>query len=269
MKIQEINLIGGGFQHSPSTSGYDPVYIKWIKNGTSAPITIYVDNGIFNHVNSNSKNYAWLCESKTIIPEIYNWCVNNIGILKQKYIKVFTHDITLCSISDIFVLVQCSGKSFLNSGKIYDKTKLVSMVCSNKVLCAEHVYRLKIIDQFKDKCDLYGRGFNPIDDKLNGLKDYCFSITMENATYSNMFTEKITDCFMCGTVPIYYGIPNICDFFDKDGIIVLNDNFDIKDISFDLYKSMLLAIKNNFKIANEMLTAEDYIYINHIKNYEI
>jgi hypothetical protein len=269
MKIQEINLIGGGFQHSPSTSGYDPLYIKWIKNGTSAPITIYVDNGIFNNVNVNSKNYAWLCESKTIIPEIYNWCLNNIQILKQKYIKVFTHDITLCNISDIFVLVQCSGKSFLNSGQIYDKSKLISMVCSNKVLCAEHIYRLKVIDRFKDKCDLYGRGFNPINNKIDGLKDYCFSITMENATYSNMFTEKITDCFMCGTVPIYYGIPNICDFFDKDGIIVLNDNFDVKDISFDLYNSMLPAIKNNFKIANEMLTAEDYIYINYIKNYEI
>jgi hypothetical protein len=136
-------------------------------------------------------------------------------------------------------------------------------------LCAEHVYRLKIIDKFKDKCDLYGRGFNPIEDKVNGLKDYCFSITMENATYSNMFTEKITDCFMCGTVPIYYGMANISEFFDKDGIIVLNDDFDVKDLSFDLYNSMMPAIINNFKIANEMLTAEDFIYINHIKNYEI
>jgi hypothetical protein len=210
-----------------------------------------------------------VCESKTIIPEIYNWCANNISILKQKYLRVFTHDAALCNMSDIFVLVQCSGKSFLNSGKLYDKTKLVSMVCSNKVLCAEHIYRLKIIDKFKDKCDLYGRGFNPIEDKLNGLKDYCFSITMENATYSNMFTEKITDCFMCGTVPIYYGMANISEFFDKDGIIILNDDFDVKDLSFDLYNSMMPAIINNFKIANEMLTAEDFIYINHIKNYEI
>lgn len=269
MKKQEINLIGGGFQHSPSTSGYDPIYIEWIKNKTTAPISIYVDNGIFLNVNSNTKNYGWLCESKTIIPDIYRWCENNIDILKTKFVKVFTHDTSLPKISDIFVLIQCSGKSFIKEGNLYQKTKLVSMIASNKLLCNEHSYRMSIIEKFKNSCDLYGRGFNPISKKEDGLKDYCFSITMENATYSNMFTEKITDCFMCGTVPIYYGMPNISDFFDKDGIIVLDKNFDTKQLSFELYQSMLPAIKNNFKIANDMLTAEDYIYINHIKKNDI
>jgi hypothetical protein len=54
---------------------------------------------------------------------------------------------------------------------------------------------------------------------------------MENATYSNMFTEKITDCFMTGTIPIYYGISNIGDYFNTDGIIILDDNFKLDTIS--------------------------------------
>jgi hypothetical protein len=81
-----------------------------------------------------------------------------------------------------------------------------------------------------------------------------------------MFTEKITDCFMTGTIPIYYGIRNIGDFFNSDGIITLDDNFKIEDLSFELYKSKINAVIENFKLAKELLIAEDYIYINHIKN---
>lgn len=266
MNRQEINLIGGGFQHSPSTSGYEPIYMKWVKGIQTAPISIYVDFALQNNVNENTKNYGWLCESKTINSGLYYWCKNNIDYLKTKFILVFTHDVELVNLSDIFVLTQCSGKSFLNGGEIYTKTKLVSMIASNKLICSEHEFRHKMIKKFSSKSDHYGSGFNWLENKIDGLKDYCFSITMENATYSNMFTEKITDCFMTGTIPIYYGMNNISDFFNLDGIIILNDNFNIDDLSFDLYYSKMNAIIDNFKIAKELLTAEDYIYLNFIKN---
>ena len=170
--------------------------------------------------------------------------------------------------SDIFKLVQCSGKSFIdkNNGGLYEKTKLVSMVASNKVMCQEHQYRQEVIKKFSSSCDHYGRGFNPIQHKEDGLRDYCFSFSIENATYSNMFTEKITDCFMMGTIPIYYGMKNIGDFFDLNGIIILDDNFKIDDLSFELYQSKLESVEENFKRSNDLLVAEDYIYLNYIKN---
>jgi len=227
---QEINLIGGGFQHSPSTSGYEPLYMKWVKGQQTAPISIYVDHSIKQPTNPNTKNYGWLVESKTINPSIYDWCVNNVEYLIDNFKCVFTHDVYLTTISSIFKLTQCSGKSFLPYGEVYDKTKLVSMIASNKVMCAEHRIRQEMINKYSNKCDHYGRGFNPITNKVDGLKDYYFSFAMENATYSNMFTEKITDCFMTGTIPIYYGITNIGDFFNKDGIIMLDDNFRIEDL---------------------------------------
>lgn len=266
MNRQEINLIGGGFNHSPSTSGFDPLYMKWVKGAQTAPISIYVDRALTTQINHNTKNYGWLCESKTINGDLYEWCVNNIDYLKNNFIFVFTHDVELSKISDFFVLVQCSGKSFINNGEIYEKTKLVSMIASNKIMCEEHIFRQKIINKFSNKSDHYGRGFREIQNKVDGLKDYCFSITMENATYSNMFTEKLTDCFVTGTIPIYYGIPNIGDFFNMDGIIILDDNFKIEDLSFDLYHSKINAINDNFNRAKELLVAEDYIYLKHIKN---
>jgi hypothetical protein len=263
---QQINLIGGGFQHSPSTSGFEPLYMKWVKGNQTAPISIYVDHSIKQPTNPNTKNYGWLAESKTINSSLYEWCSINIEYLKNNFIRVFTHDVYLTSISNIFVLTQCSGKSFLPYGEVYNKTKLVSMIASNKVMCAEHKIRQEMINKFSSKCDHYGRGFNPINDKADGLMDYCFSFAMENATYSNMFTEKITDCFMTGTIPIYYGINNIGDFFNEDGIIMLNDEFKIEDLSFELYNSKIDAVKENFNLANELLCAEDYIYTKYLKH---
>ena len=264
-KKVKINMIAGGFQHSISSNDLPPKFIEWTKDG-SASISVYIDHGIYHQTTPHTKNYGWICESKTIIPAIYSWAENNSDLLKTKFIKVFTHDAQLAKTSDIFQLTQCSGKSYFKQGEIYPKTKLISMIASNKIMCADHQYRQHIIQKFSSKCDHFGRGYNEIQNKESGLKDYCFSIAMENATYSNMFTEKITDCFMTGTIPIYYGMPNISDYFDTDGIIILDDNFKVEDLSFELYYSKIKSVEKNLQLAVDLLMAEDYIYKNFIEN---
>ena len=263
---QPINMVGGGFQHTLSTNTFEPKYIEWVKGNHTAPISIHIDNDLKSNSKQHTKNYGWLCESKTINTELYNWCSSNIDHLKLNFISVFTHDVELSKISEIFVLTQCSGKSFIPYGEVYNKTKLVSMIASDKVMCDEHKVRQEMIVKYSSKCDHYGRGFNPINNKVDGLKDYCFSFAMENATYPNMFTEKITDCFMTGTIPIYYGILNIGDFFNEEGIIMLDDSFKIEDLSIELYNSKLDAVNENFRLANELLVAEDYIYEHFLKD---
>ena len=271
---KKINLIGGGFQHEESTvPNIEPKYIKWIKNDFKSSTTFYIDDSIMHYPNKNTKNYGWLVESKTIIPKVYDWAKNNVSFLKENFISVFTHDVELSQISDIFKLTQCSSKSFIAEDqiKIYNKNKLISLIASNKTMCQEHIFRQNVIKNFSTHPQVshYGRGYNYLENKIDGLKDYCFSFAMENATYANMFSEKITDCFVCGTIPIYYGIANISDFFNKDGIILLNNNFDINILSYDYYYSKLDAIKENFEIAKNILTAEDYIYINFLKELEL
>jgi len=146
----KINMIGGGFQHSVSTNDMEPKLIEWVKDG-SALISIHIDNGLQIPTNPNNKNYGWLCESKTIIPGNYLWCKRNIETLKNNFIKVFTHDVELANLSDIFQITQCSAKSYFSHGEIYKKNKLVSMIASNKVMCDEHVYRQQMIEKFKNK----------------------------------------------------------------------------------------------------------------------
>ena len=265
---QEINMIGGGFQHSPSTSGYEPIYVKWVKGHHTAAISMYIDFSIKSIPNPATKNYGWLSESKTINVGLYEWAANNIDFLKKHYILVFTHDVSLVELSDIFAL-QLTGKSFIDEkdGGIYAKSKLVSMIASNKTMCPDHLYRQQMIAKFATKCDHYGRGYREIANKIDGLKDYCFSIAMENGTYPNMVSEKITDCFASGTIPIYYGTNMIGDVFNSDGIITLDDSFSIDDLTPELYNSKMAAIIENYDIATKMPVAEDYIYKNFIENY--
>jgi hypothetical protein len=107
---------------------------------------------------------------------------------------------------------------------------------------------------------LYGRGFNDIETKDVGLKDYMFSVVIENDSYESYWSEKILDAFVTGTVPIYYGSPDIGKFFNTDGIIMLNDEFDINQLTEKDYYDRMDAIVDNFDRALKFNVIEDLIF---------
>ena len=53
--------------------------------------------------------------------------------------------------------------------------------------------------------------------------------------------------------------------FNGDGIIMLDENFDIDKLTPELYYSKMDAIKDNYERVVNMPIAEDYIYNKHIK----
>jgi hypothetical protein len=55
------------------------------------------------------------------------------------------------------------------------------------------------------------------------FQDYQFHLAIENSRQENYFTEKIIDCLITKTIPIYYGCPNIADYFDTRGWILLEN----------------------------------------------
>jgi glycosyltransferase involved in cell wall biosynthesis len=161
--------------------------------------------------------------------------------------------------------------------QIYSKNKLVSAVASNKSFLPGHVKRLDFINVISNKVDLFGRGTGrEVLSKLDALKDYMFSVAIENSSEDDYyFTEKIVDCFLTGTVPIYYGCPHIAEFFDIRGILTFKDSDELAEIidnlSEDTYKSMLPYIEYNFNkcftwpLNNDMLYD---MYYKTILNYE-
>ena len=87
-----------------------------------------------------------------------------------------------------------------------------------------------------------------------------FSVAVENDCYETYFTEKILDCFACGTIPVYLGSPDIAEYFNKDGIILLDVNFNIESLNDELYSSKKDAIQENFVKSLEYNVLEDWIY---------
>lgn len=161
------------------------------------------------------------------------------------------------------VLENCSNSKFFPFGScwiddedrsIHDKNKLISMIMSGKRQASGHVLRHTLLENLKDmNVDLYGRDSNYIEKKISGLKDYMFSIVIENQKIDNWFTEKIIDCLVTGTVPVFWGCSNIGDFFDTNGFIIFDsiDDFNEKRkyINETTYKNMLPYIKKNFDLA--------------------
>jgi hypothetical protein len=58
--------------------------------------------------------------------------------------------------------------------------------------------------------------------KMSLFADFHFAIVIENSRQTNYFTEKIMDCLLTKTIPIYWGCPNIDQFFDITGWILLD-----------------------------------------------
>jgi hypothetical protein len=59
--------------------------------------------------------------------------------------------------------------------------------------------------------DLYGMGWGefaqPVEDKLETLKEYKSTIIIENDAREHYFTEKFVHAMVAGCQPIYYGDP--------------------------------------------------------------
>ena len=85
-----------------------------------------------------------------------------------------------------------------------------------------------------------------------------YHICIENTSSKNYFTEKIIDCFLFRTIPIYWGCPNIGDYFNRDGIFTVDtigqiwrilDDEQQYDVSIDNVFAIRDAIEDNFMAA--------------------
>lgn len=90
-------------------------------------------------------------------------------------------------------------------------------------------------------------------DSKNPLFESQFHVCIENSTQKNFFTEKLVDCLITKTVPIYWGCENIDIFFNTKGFLVVNDLKGIIDACNNLtpntYNSMLEYVEENYQKA--------------------
>ncbi len=138
------------------------------------------------------------------------------------------------------------GKSYdeLMSQSKTDKSKLISVVSSNKVFTEGHKKRydfvVKLKEHFGNKLDVFGRGINNFDDKWEVLADYKYTIAIENDFIDDWVTEKYFDCIFANSLPFYYGCPNLETYVNQNSFI----RIDINDFEKSI-KAIEEAINNN------------------------
>jgi hypothetical protein len=93
-------------------------------------------------------------------------------------------------------------------------------------------------------------------DKINLFKDFQYSIIIENTKEISCFSEKIIDCLITKTIPIYYGCENITDYFNTDGWVILTSDNIIQELyeklallNDEYYSKYTNIIEENYKKA--------------------
>jgi hypothetical protein len=269
MGKKRIKIVDDTFKYLKSTMSYhESEFIQFdkVKTNDTNELLFITDFALKKVDNYNGVKVAMLVEPRAINPAIYEFIQKN----HDKFHKVFTYDKELIETCDnVEFYAHCGCCINTEDHRVYEKTKLLSFIASNKMQTIGHRFRhsiMGVFEQNKIEVANFGRGYNTIDYKLEALKDFAFSLVIENSKIDYYFTEKLIDSFITGTVPIYWGCPSIGDFFNLDGMIIFNDIDDllnkINTLSLDKYHSMLPAINDNFERAKKYLTSEDWLFQN-------
>jgi len=134
----------------------------------------------------------------------------------------------------------------LSALKPPQKTKALSCIVSGKTNHAGHRTRLAFIEamtsRYPDLIDVFGRDLEEVSlgpaykgrldrdtgfplfrrCKYDGMRDYRYSLCIENGRERNYYTEKIVDAWLSWTVPIYYGCPNLTDYYPREAFIEID-----------------------------------------------
>jgi len=140
---------------------------------------------------------------------------------------------------------------YLASNKKYLE---ISFLCGAKNVIEGHKLRHSIYSQEQNikpnKNWLYS---HPHIDKYQLFETSMFHLAIENSKNQNFFTEKIIDAFITKTIPVYWGCPNIHEFFDTKGFFIFNTEEEFFNIVNNLtekdYHSRKEYIEKNYQIA--------------------
>lgn len=281
--MKKVQAFGAPFviQHS-SCSDLKPKTFEWTLD--DQPIKVFIDGAILPGMEYQKKEgeikVAWVCESRTIFHTMHvprdTW-INNLEKICEAYDLVFTSEKELLSTHPKLQFAYAgSNLPWIKPKKediVIEKNKLCSIIASSKNYAYGHKLRHAVVEQFGNYIDVYGGANNSpriqgIDqwDKSPGLISYMFSFVIENDRYPTYYTEKLTDCFMTGTIPVYWGPPDIGDIFNVEGMVMLTPDFNLNTLSKELFDSKIEAAIQNYEITKHLEMADDYLY-RKIKEY--
>jgi len=93
--------------------------------------------------------------------------------------------------------------------------------------------------------------------------DCMFHICIEGFKNSYYFSEKLIDCFITKTVPIYWGCTVIGEYFNEYGMIMVDSVDDIinvcNQLTPEVYERFLSLVNDNYEYGMKHYRYEDIL----------
>lgn len=278
-----IRIYDTQFAHGTALGSGDlkiyPDKFTWTRsNDSSFPNLCFVSESCFGEINGirELNKIGLLIEPVSIDSTHYSIARN--PEFQKKFDFILTHSQNLINLNpEKFVFYPFMGCWIkLEDRCVYEKTKDISIVASDKNITAGHKLRHEVIRRYRPyfKGSVFGRGYSPVDYKLEALKDYRFQVVIENENSPHWFTEKICDCFATGTIPIYWGTSTITDFYNGDGIIQFSSADELegilKNCTEEEYLKRLPAVQDNLnRSQTHKFLPDNYIFDWANKQYNL
>jgi len=242
----------------------------WDENSDVYAITDdFVYNPMYKGI-AKEKKVALLIEPRAIVPEAYDY----VGKHYDEFKYVFTGDDELLKLPN--------AKPIIWGGVWYrcenpKKTKLISMMCSDKEMCDLHKERKRIARKYKDRIDVYGTidGGTYVEENVH--EPYKYEVVIENDIQDIWFTEKLLNCFANKTIPIYLGARKIDKYFNINGMLICNS---IEELEHDVnvflvckdywnnvhynHPEVQKALEENYELSKQYENFDEWFY----KTYE-
>jgi hypothetical protein len=226
-------------------------------------IELFVDYHQINTATPDSIKVLFLLEPEDILPLAKNTIQNH-----DKFDYILTHNKEIlenCPNAHLFEFATTWIKDYTFPEKKFE----VSTLVGGKTLAPGHFLRqklwykenrIKIPKKFfisgNQAGNLQNYNNNPV---LGAFKDPLFDsqfhIVIENAKRDYWFTEKLIDCLQTKSIPIYWGCPNIGNYFNLKGMFIVNNINEIINICNKLtpetYSEMYEFAEENYQKSNE------------------
>jgi hypothetical protein len=185
---------------------------------------------------------------------LHDWAIQNA----QKFSCILTWSQSILDCCENALLLPF-GTTFLHGKDKYKELSAnkkdleISFLCGPKKMIEGHFLRHSIFEKENDitvnKKWIYSC---PGEEKYKCFENSMFHLTIENSKNQNYFTEKIVDAFVTKTIPVYWGCPNIEDFFDTRGFFTFTTKEEAVEIINSLteedYYSRLPYIEANYDL---------------------
>lgn len=270
--VRIVNLFDSNFPtQACSVANQTPKTLRYVRNRMKwEGVTLFTDGQMYSplvDLVESTYKVGWLHEYWDLHPENYERAESVL----DKFDAILTTEPSLLKKSPKFWPYVRGGTWVKQEDwAVYPKHRHIAMIVSDKTVCPGHKFRHEIVDRLagqRYRVDVYGPSFTPIGtDKARAYRDYYFAIVVEPARRAGAFAEHLLDPIAFGTIPLYWGCPNIGQFMNAKGILSFEDwkglAYLLEHVTPELYKTMLPAAYDNLSRLSQYAITDDWIMEN-------